>query len=78
MIMIADEGEGRDPEGVPDPSEDPIAHVARRQAEGKRLGGYGVHLVKNLMDKVTWNESGNTVMAIKGADAAAAEKVAEG
>ncbi len=65
MILIEDQGEGYDPEAVPDPTLDPIAHVHRRQAEGKRLGGYGIHLVRNLMDKVTWNETGNTVMAIK-------------
>jgi len=65
IVLISDEGEGFQPDEVPDPSEDPVEHVQRRMAEGKRLGGYGVHLVKNLADKVTWNAAGNTVMAIK-------------
>jgi serine/threonine-protein kinase RsbW len=65
IILIADEGEGFDPGDLPDPSVDPIAHIETRQNMGKRLGGYGVHLVRNIMDKVTWNEKGNKVIAIK-------------
>jgi len=65
IIQIADEGEGFKPDEVPDPSEDPFGHIQRRQAAGKRLGGYGVHLIRNLMDKVTWNRRGNVVVAIK-------------
>jgi DNA-binding response OmpR family regulator len=65
MVYIEDEGPGFDPNKVPDPSADPIGHIERRQAEGKRLGGYGVHLIKNLMDKVIYNAKGNRVVAIK-------------
>ncbi len=31
----------------------------------KSLQGYGVHLIKNLMDKVIYNAKGNRVVAIK-------------
>lgn len=55
MVYVEDEGEGFDPNAVPDPSLDPIGHVVRRQQEGKRLGGYGIHLIRNLMDKVIYN-----------------------
>lgn len=65
IILIADEGEGFVPDAVPDPSLDPIAHIQDRQEQGKRLGGYGIHLVRNIMDKVTWNDRGNKVVAIK-------------
>lgn len=65
IIQIADQGHGFKPDAVPDPSEDPFGHIQRRQAEGKRMGGYGVHLIRNLMDKVTWNAKGNVVVAIK-------------
>ena len=65
MVYIEDEGCGFDPGKVPDPSIDPIGHIERRQVEGKRLGGYGVHLIKNLMDKVIYNAKGNRVVAIK-------------
>ena len=65
MVYIEDEGPGFDPAKLPDPSADPIGHIERRQTEGKRLGGYGVHLIKNLMDKVIYNAKGNRVVAIK-------------
>lgn len=65
MVYIEDEGPGFDPSKLPDPSADPIGHIERRQNEGKRLGGYGVHLIKNLMDKVIYNAKGNRVVAIK-------------
>ncbi|MEK7415102.1 MAG: response regulator [Planctomycetota bacterium] len=65
MVYIEDEGPGFDPGRLPDPSADPIGHIERRQNEGKRLGGYGVHLIKNLMDKVIYNAKGNRVVAIR-------------
>jgi len=65
MVYIEDEGSGFDPQKLPDPSIDPIGHIERRQTEGKRLGGYGVHLIKHLMDKVIYNAKGNRVVAIK-------------
>ncbi len=65
IVQIADEGEGFDPEEVPDPSVDPFSHIEHRRSAGKRLGGYGIHLIRSLMDKVTWNARGNVVVAIK-------------
>lgn len=66
MIMqITDEGDGFVPTEVPDPSEDPAKHITRRMASGKRMGGYGLHLVRNIMDKLVYNSAGNTVVAIK-------------
>ncbi|TVR43306.1 MAG: response regulator [Planctomycetota bacterium] len=65
ILVITDEGEGFDPRILPDPSHDPIGHIEQRQKEGKRLGGYGIHLVRNIMDKITWNDAGNKVIAVK-------------
>lgn len=65
IIQIADEGEGFVPARVPDPTIDPIKHLDDRKAAGKRMGGYGVHLVRNIMDKLIYNERGNVVVAIK-------------
>ncbi|MDA3960188.1 MAG: response regulator [Planctomycetota bacterium] len=65
IVQIADEGEGFNPHELPDPSSDPFAHIENRRESGKRMGGYGVHLIKNIMDKVTWNAKGNVVVAIK-------------
>lgn len=65
IVVITDEGSGFKPDAIPDPSKDPLGHIESRQREGKRLGGYGIHLVRNIMDKITWNEQGNKVIAIK-------------
>jgi CheY-like chemotaxis protein/anti-sigma regulatory factor (Ser/Thr protein kinase) len=65
IVYIEDEGDGFDPNHVPDPSIDPIAHLERRKSDGKRLGGYGIHLIKHLMDKLIYNARGNRVVAIK-------------
>ena len=65
MLQVADEGEGFMPAEVPDPSVDPLAHINDRMQNGKRLGGYGIHLIKSLMDKVLFNAKGNVVIAIK-------------
>ncbi len=65
IVYIEDEGAGFDPGVVPDPSLDPLAHIQNRIDSGKRLGGYGIHLIKHLMDKLIYNAKGNRVVAIK-------------
>jgi serine/threonine-protein kinase RsbW len=65
IVYIEDEGSGFDPNSVPDPSLDPMAHLENRKNMGKRLGGYGIHLIKHLMDKLIYNARGNRVVAIK-------------
>ena len=74
IIYIEDEGEGFNPIEVPDPSADPLGHIDQRKAMGKRLGGYGVHLIRNLMDKLVYNAKGNRVVAIKYLSAERAEQ----
>lgn len=65
IISIEDEGMGFRPTEVPDPSRDPLGHIEHRKAIGKRMGGYGLHLIRHLMDKVVYNAKGNKVVAIK-------------
>ena len=65
VVRIGDEGEGFDPDGLPNPAADPAAHVERRLREGKRVGGYGIHIVRKLMDEVTFSGKGNTVTMTK-------------
>lgn len=65
IVYIEDEGEGFTPDTVPDPSVDPLGHLEYRKNLGKRLGGYGIHLIKHLMDKLIYNARGNRVVAIK-------------
>jgi CheY-like chemotaxis protein/anti-sigma regulatory factor (Ser/Thr protein kinase) len=65
IVYIEDEGLGFDPDAVPDPSIDPLGHLEDRKQKGKRLGGYGIHLIRHLMDKLIYNAKGNRVVAIK-------------
>lgn len=65
IVYIEDEGEGFSPDNIPDPSVGPLAHLEYRKNLGKRIGGYGIHLIKHLMDKLIYNARGNRVVAIK-------------
>jgi anti-sigma regulatory factor (Ser/Thr protein kinase) len=44
---------------------DPLAHDAARAAQGLRPGGFGLLIVKNVVDEVIFSESGNEVLLIK-------------
>jgi anti-sigma regulatory factor (Ser/Thr protein kinase) len=48
--------------------DDPITHLAEREAEGKRAGGFGLLLASKLVDEVHFNESGNEVILVKHVD----------
>jgi len=64
-FQVEDEGEGFDPSALQDPAADPKAHIARRKATGKRMGGWGVFLARKIMDEVTYNQKGNVVRFTK-------------
>ncbi len=77
VFKVADDGEGFTPAEVPDPGENPVAHIIRRMEEGKRVGGYGMYIVRKVMDKVIYSEKGNVVILSKtlaGRQAASAER----
>ena len=65
VIKIEDEGSGFDPSALRDPSLDPLAHIKKRQEEGKRPGGYGIYIVRKIMDEVIFSNSGNVVLLTK-------------
>ncbi len=65
VFKIEDEGEGFDPAALDDPSVDPLEHIMQRLASGKRPGGYGVFMTKNVMDEVIYSDRGNTVLLTK-------------
>jgi anti-sigma regulatory factor (Ser/Thr protein kinase)/ActR/RegA family two-component response regulator len=46
-------------------SEDPTAHIALRQQEGMRAGGYGLLLASGTVDELIYNEIGNEAILIK-------------
>lgn len=52
--------------------EDPAAHIAVREAEGMRPGGFGMLMAQGTVDELIYNEIGNEVLLIKYLDTAAA------
>ena len=70
MARIKDPGDGFTLDevrhaAIGNPSDDPLAHVVRRNEEGMRPGGYGVMLAKNLVDELIYGEKGNEVLLVK-------------
>lgn len=65
VLKIQDEGEGFDVSALQDPTQDPLRHLQAREAVGKRAGGFGVFLIRKLMDEVVYSERGNTVLLTK-------------
>lgn len=54
-ISITDEGRGFDPAAIPDPT---------LPANLPRPGGRGLFLIRQLMDRVEFNESGNSITMV--------------
>jgi DNA-binding NarL/FixJ family response regulator len=55
---------------IANPADDPVAHIAQRQAEGVRPGGYGLLLAGGTVDELIYSEIGNEVLLIKYLDTA--------
>jgi anti-sigma regulatory factor (Ser/Thr protein kinase)/CheY-like chemotaxis protein len=66
-ILIRDTGLGFDPGRLPHAArpDDPLAHLAVRQAQGLREGGYGILLARGLVDRLEYNAAGNEVRLVK-------------
>jgi anti-sigma regulatory factor (Ser/Thr protein kinase) len=70
MCRVKDPGEGftlKELEhcAVSNPHDDPIRHMAYREAKGLRPGGYGVLLTQKLVDELIYDQKGNEVMLVK-------------
>ena len=65
VLKVEDEGEGFNVSDVGDPTKDLAQHTAGRADKGKRPGGFGIHLIRNLVDEVIYNDRGNTVVLTK-------------
>lgn len=55
IIKVTDEGQGFDPTTIPDPT---------LPANLPRTGGRGIFLIRQLMDRVEFNESGNSITMV--------------
>ena len=52
------------------PSDDPAAHLAQREEQGMRPGGFGLLVAAGTVDELIYSEIGNEVLLIKYLDAA--------
>ena len=50
---------------INNPVDDLLSHVAVRDAQGLRPGGFGLLLAKKLVDELIYSEQGNEVILIK-------------
>jgi anti-sigma regulatory factor (Ser/Thr protein kinase)/CheY-like chemotaxis protein len=54
--------------GIADPSGDPAAHIAHREKNEIRAGGYGLLLAAGTVDEMIYSDIGNEVLLIKYVD----------
>jgi anti-sigma regulatory factor (Ser/Thr protein kinase)/CheY-like chemotaxis protein len=76
VCRVKDPGQGFSIEelrhaAINNPPGDLFSHVAVRDAEGRRSGGFGLLLTKKLVDELIYNENGNEVLLVKYVDTAA-------
>jgi DNA-binding NarL/FixJ family response regulator len=70
IVHIHDPGTGFSLDFLPhaaisNPEDSPIRHVEVRAESGKRPGGFGILLTRNLVDELLYNERGNAVLFVK-------------
>ena len=70
VCRVKDPGQGFSLEelrhaAISSPIDDPFTHLAVREAQGLRPGGFGLLLAKKLVDELIYNERGNDVLLVK-------------
>ena len=55
---------------INNPADDLLSHVAVRETQGLRPGGFGLLLAKKLVDELIYSEQGNEVLLVKYIDPA--------
>ena len=70
VFYVRDPGAGFRTDAIPhaavsNPPDDPIAHMQRRLEQGMRPGGYGILVVRKVVDELIYSEVGNEVLLIK-------------
>ncbi len=77
LYRIADPGAGFRFEGlkhaaITSPPDEPLKHVAVRNRKGLRPGGFGIAMVKAMVDELIYNEAQNEVVFVKYLDESSA------
>jgi hypothetical protein len=57
--------ESIDHAAIGNPEGSPIRHAEVRAEQGKRPGGFGILLTRNLVDELLYSERGNEVIFVK-------------
>jgi len=70
IVHIADPGKGFSFDFLPhaaisNPEGSPTRHVEFRAEQGRRPGGFGILMTRNLVDELVYNERGNAVLFVK-------------
>jgi anti-sigma regulatory factor (Ser/Thr protein kinase)/ActR/RegA family two-component response regulator len=70
VFYVHDPGAGFRTDAIPNsalsnPPDDPTAHMEYREAASMRAGGYGLLMVRNVVDEMMFSEVGNEVLLIK-------------
>ena len=70
MVQVRDPGKGFSLEALEhsalaNPADAPIRHVELRVEHGRRPGGFGILMARNLVDELVYNERGNEVLLVK-------------
>jgi len=70
IVHIHDPGTGFSLDFLPhaaisNPADSPVQHVVIRAEEGKRPGGFGIMMTRNMVDELLYNERGNAVLFVK-------------
>ena len=70
LYRIADPGPGFRIESLPhaavnNPVDRPLEHALVREEKKIRPGGFGISLVRGMVDELTYNEAHNEVMFVK-------------
>lgn len=75
LCRVKDPGEGFSLDeirhaAIANPPDDPTRHLAQREAQGLRPGGFGLLLAQHLVDDLIYGEKGNDVLLVKYLDSA--------
>ncbi len=70
LCRVKDPGQGFSLEeirhaAVANPADDPLRHIEQREAQGLRVGGFGVLMARSLVDELIYSEKGNEVLLVK-------------
>jgi len=67
VITIKDTGPGFDRRNLPHAAciDDPAKHLEVRDSLGLRCGGFGILMSRDLVDELTYNDTGNEVTLVK-------------